>query len=396
MPPVIKRLASIDVFRAITMLLMVFVNDLDPVEKVPLWIKHAAEGEDRLGFADTVFPAFLFIVGLSIPLAIGQLQKKGRSFKEIAKHVLLRTLALLVMGFFHVNLEQYTSSAAWLPKPIWEILVTAAFFLVWLDYPSFLSKSKRYLLQVSGIVLLLIMAAVFKGGDAEHPVWMKPYWWGILGLIGWAYLICAGIYLLSRGSFAVQLAAAVFFLLFSLGEQAGWLEWLHPIKKYIWIAGSGAMPAFTMMGVVISCLYTRLADKNKIGWLGVILPVAGTALIGWGFWVRPYGGIAKLEDTPAWVGICTGISILAFGILVWLVDWRQKQHWFSLILPAGTSALTCYLLPYFLYSFYKLVHFTYPLFLNEGTGGMIRSALVACLLVLLTGWMEKKHIRLKI
>ena len=55
----IRRLASIDVFRAITMLLMIFVNDLVLDVKVPDWLEHAAEGEDRLGLADTVFPAFL-------------------------------------------------------------------------------------------------------------------------------------------------------------------------------------------------------------------------------------------------------------------------------------------------------------------------------------------------
>jgi len=66
-----RRLASIDVFRAITMCWMIFVNDLVLDEKVPRWLEHAAEGEDRLGMADTVFPAFLFIVGLSIVFAVG-------------------------------------------------------------------------------------------------------------------------------------------------------------------------------------------------------------------------------------------------------------------------------------------------------------------------------------
>ena len=36
------RLASIDVFRAITMLLMIFVNDLWSVKNVPRWMEHAA------------------------------------------------------------------------------------------------------------------------------------------------------------------------------------------------------------------------------------------------------------------------------------------------------------------------------------------------------------------
>ena len=42
---VTRRLASIDAFRAITMLLMIFVNDLELDEKVPRWLEHAKEGE---------------------------------------------------------------------------------------------------------------------------------------------------------------------------------------------------------------------------------------------------------------------------------------------------------------------------------------------------------------
>ena len=113
-----SRFKSVDVFRAITMLLMVFVNDIDPVKDVPEWIKHVGRNVDGLGFADTIFPAFLFIVGLSLPFAIGNRLKKGQSFNQVAVYIVTRSLALLVMGFFHVNLENY-SPAALLPKPIW-------------------------------------------------------------------------------------------------------------------------------------------------------------------------------------------------------------------------------------------------------------------------------------
>ena len=54
-----NRLDSIDVFRAITMLLMIFVNDLWTLEGIPAWLGHKEAGEEGLGLADTVFPAFL-------------------------------------------------------------------------------------------------------------------------------------------------------------------------------------------------------------------------------------------------------------------------------------------------------------------------------------------------
>jgi len=53
--------------------------------------------------ADVVFPAFLFIVGLSVPFGTDQRLTKGDSEMTILKHVLLRSLAMIVMGVFHVN-----------------------------------------------------------------------------------------------------------------------------------------------------------------------------------------------------------------------------------------------------------------------------------------------------
>src|SRR5258707_15557759 len=105
-----RRLASIDTFRALTMFLMIFVNDLVLVKDVPAWLEHAGETEDRLGLADIVFPAFLFIVGLSIPFAIGGRIAKGFSRSSTLMHILQRSLALLVMGFHVVNYENYNGT----------------------------------------------------------------------------------------------------------------------------------------------------------------------------------------------------------------------------------------------------------------------------------------------
>ena len=60
-----QRIASIDITRALTMLLMIFVNDLWSLSNIPAWLEHTAAQEDGMGVADAVFPAFLFIVGMS-------------------------------------------------------------------------------------------------------------------------------------------------------------------------------------------------------------------------------------------------------------------------------------------------------------------------------------------
>ena len=57
-----NRLKSIDILRALTMLLMIFVNDLWTLTDIPGWLEHKAAHDDGMGLADVVFPAFLFIV----------------------------------------------------------------------------------------------------------------------------------------------------------------------------------------------------------------------------------------------------------------------------------------------------------------------------------------------
>jgi predicted acyltransferase len=59
MDNLLRRVRSIDAFRAVTMFLMIFVNDLDGMPNTPKWIQHAGINMDALGLADTIFPAFL-------------------------------------------------------------------------------------------------------------------------------------------------------------------------------------------------------------------------------------------------------------------------------------------------------------------------------------------------
>lgn len=396
MPSFKQRLASIDVFRALTMFLMIFVNDLWSLTNIPLWLEHTQAAEDGMGLADVVFPAFLFIVGLSVPFAIGNRWSKGASQTNILGHILVRSLALLVMGLFHVNLESYNSEAALLPKTIWEILLTISFFLIWLDYAPTLSKQKRYLLQGAGIALLAFLAITYKGGETGHTVWLQRHWWGILGLIGWSYLLSSLVFLYSKGKFPILISALVFFTLFNIAAHAGWLHWLEPIRPYIWITGDGSSPALTMAGIVTAVIYSSLAEKGKYNNCFMILLIFGVIMLAGGFAIRPLGGISKIRATPSWVMICTGISILFFTALIWLVDRKHKQNWFAVIKPAGTSTLTAYLLPYIIYPLYVLIGISFPAFLLNGIVGLLKSLVFALLIILLTGLLEKWRIRLKI
>ncbi|MDI3320713.1 DUF5009 domain-containing protein [Pinibacter soli] len=385
-----KRLKSIDVFRAVTMFLMIFVNDVDGVQKIPEWIKHVDSHTDGMGFADVIFPAFLFIVGLSLPFAIRHRINKGDSVQQIALYIFSRSLALLIMGLFQVNLDNY-SKASILSKGLWMLLITISFFIIWLDYSPEMPKAKKNICVGAGITLLALMAILYRSGDPANPGWMHASWWGILGIIGWAYLVCAIVFLLSKGNFNILLIAFVAFVAINICAHTG------IFTKRLWVVNDGSSASLVMAGALISSLYTKIAGTKNDGGLLWLLAICGTAMIALGFIVRPYvGGISKIHSTPAWVFICTGISILAFEFFIWLVDIKGKEKWFSFISPAGTSTLTCYLIPYILFAIFRMTGFTYPVFLKEGAGGIIRSFVMAFIVSWLVGLMEKRRIRLKL
>lgn len=392
------RIGSIDVFRALTMLLMIFVNDLWSLKDIPQWLGHTEAAADGMGLADVVFPAFLFIVGLSIPFAISNRLGKGQSTRKISIHILTRSIALIVMGVYMVNLENYNTELAVLNKYWWQILMTLAFFLIWMQYPRANKKISYfyYGLQISGFILLVLLAATYKGGTVNNPVWMKTHWWGILGLIGWAYLISSFVYLLVGSNLILLLSALFFFNLFNFADSTGWLDFMSAIKKHVWIVGSGSMPAFTMGGVVASVIYSKLSKKGNIKQFLLAMIVLGVILLIFGFGTRPLWGISKIRATPAWVGICTGISFLSFGLLYIIIDVWKKRKWFSIIDPAGTSTLTCYLIPYYSYAITALLGFSLPIALRTGGIGILKSILFALLIVQITGLLERLNIKLRI
>lgn len=89
------RLISLDVFRGITIALMILVNS--PGNATPYaWLDHSAWHGCTL--ADVVFPFFIVIVGLSSVLALTPLKAKGCSTTTILEKIIRRTGYIFFMG----------------------------------------------------------------------------------------------------------------------------------------------------------------------------------------------------------------------------------------------------------------------------------------------------------
>ena len=127
-----NRVAAIDVLRSITMFLMLFVNDIPGLKGVPGWLFHATAQQDMLGFSDTIFPAFLFCVGMSVPFALENRFKKGENYLQVITHILIRTFSLVVMGLFTLNCSGHgVLSGSW-----FMLLMAIGFALTWIDAPA--------------------------------------------------------------------------------------------------------------------------------------------------------------------------------------------------------------------------------------------------------------------
>jgi len=390
-----QRVVSIDILRALIMVLMIFVNDLWSLHNIPLWLEHVAPGVDGIGLADTVFPAFLFIVGLSLPFAIDNRRNKGDSQWELVKHVLTRSIALLVMGVFLVNGETLNADAMGMQPNVYDALCCISFILIWNLYPKTFNKNIVYLLKFIGIASLITLAILYRGKENGIIERFAPHWWGILGLIGWSYLAAGLITVFAKNKFSVIISAWIFFCVLSMAAKAGFVPGL--ILNYIpeSISG-GTLAGLTMGGVLTSLIFQYFRAKKNNKRLTLFYLAFSVLLITLSIVTRPYWKLAKLGATPAWLFLCSAFTILAFLAIYWITDVYGKANWFKIIKPAGTDTLLCYLMPYFVYFLLTIFHFTLPEAILSGGVGLLKSLLFAILCVFIAGKLNKLGVRLKL
>jgi heparan-alpha-glucosaminide N-acetyltransferase len=391
-----QRIVSIDILRALTMLLMIFVNDFWTLKDVPFWMLHRKFGVDGIGLSDVVFPAFLFIVGLSLPYALENRRKKGDSKLQIAVHILLRMSALLIMGVFLVNGETFNATATGFPGWTYAILICVSFIAIWNTYPDSLSKIIPLVIRVAAFAVLITLAVVYRGGHDEHIHRFGPQWWGILGLIGWAYLASALVTLLAGNRFLIILGGWIFFSLLSILYKAG----LIPHQSILNIIPNailgGTLTGLTMGGVLASWIFRYFVEKKEnLKLTGALLLFAGLLFI-LSVITHPYWGLAKLGATPAWLFLCSSITIVAFLIIYWIADVYGKGSWFGLIKPAGTATILCYLVPDIVYAIRDVIAIRLPEFMVTGGIGLIKSFLYALMCVIITGLLIRLGVRMKL
>jgi predicted acyltransferase len=375
------RVLAIDAFRGITILVMIFVNTLAGVCGMPAWMEHAPADVDAMTFPDVVFPAFLFIVGMSIPFAMAQRQAAGDSGWQLARHVLARAAGLLVLGVFMVNAEEgYNEAAMGMSIHLWSLLFYVCAILVWAVY-RFENKALAVALRAVGLAGLIALALAFRGGP-DGGSRLAPQWWGILGLIGWAYLYAATAWTLARGRLlplaALMLACIAWYGL--AGPGAAQTE--NAVHASIAICG-------TLTALIFFGDRRQAAPFARALALAIML-----AALAW--LLRPYFKISKIYATPSWALYSAAICVLLFAAMYWLVDLKQQRGWTAFFRPAAANPLLVYIIPYIVYALMQYLHLSFPSALGAGWPGFLWAVGYAVIVMGLAAGLNRMHIKLQL
>ena len=358
--PSSRRVVSLDIFRGLTMAVMIFVNALPESGGLPWWTHHARATEDRMTYVDMVFPFFLFIVGMSLPLSIAHRLKKNPSTLALWPHIFLRSLSLLVLGLILANAEGADTARMGLSGSVWAILALLSAALYLNVYPR--SKTFRpyaIALRIIGFAGTLILLAIFRRTTASgHVAWLDFSYPEILGLIGISYFASALVYIPTRNSKSMQWIWFILFLTVNIVSSAHlWLFPLH-VPLYIWPFGNGAMPCIILAGVATANLL--MPSQTSTPSIPKLWPtlVFGIGMLLAGFLLTPLG-ISKIRATPTWCLYSAGAAAIMIAGLYWLCDIRRHTAWAFLLRPAGSNTLLTYLLPDFWYFLTVAVGFTW-------------------------------------
>ena len=127
------HIESLDVFRGLTIASMILVNNPGDWRAVYTPLLHVAW--DGCSFADVVFPAFIFIVGVATSFAFTRRRNEGHGRGAIVWRIVRRTLLLIALGIV-LNISAPPSETGALRFPgvlqrIGIVYAITAMFVMW-------------------------------------------------------------------------------------------------------------------------------------------------------------------------------------------------------------------------------------------------------------------------
>jgi len=387
-----NRLISLDVFRGLTIAGMVLVNN--PGTSPVYWPLDHAEW-NGLTPTDWIFPFFLFIVGVAIPIALGRRIEQGitaRTYTKIvsrAVSIYLLGLAVSVLPFFDFT---KTDAPDTLKLAIWLSMAAALLFLLLRNY------------KIAGILAGLAVVGIIAMNLAGYNV--VPYNFsmmrimGVLPRIAVCYLVASLIFLHTNWRQQLYIAGALligYWLLMTLVPVPGcevtsmndkacnlaaYIDRMILTEPHMWRVSKvfdpegilSTIPAIvtTLSGVLTGTWIMRRDDGksargdsetatkssppyeggvdaasadgvvlyrlNKVSaifFFGVVL-----FALGW-IW-NGFFPFNKSLWTSSYVLVTSGLALFVFGFCYWLIDIKGYKKWAWPFVVFGANALALF------------------------------------------------------
>ena len=361
-------------------------------------------------FVDLVFPAFLFIVGMSIPLGLGARRAKGEPVAKTLWHIALRTISLLSIGILMVHETPNSTALGW-SGDWWCVLMYTSAITAFCSIapPASIPKSKWAAWQMAncgvsliGIATLVWLAVAFRGSNGERIITLSPFalsthWYGILGLIGWAYLVTCLVYLFcDHNRTAILGCMALLFCLFATNKMGAfegfWLGKILGIGEML-----GSLPAISLGGLLLGSMLTAadMADRGtrRRFTIWFVAGCVAAALL-----LNPAYGISKNRATPPWcLWACAITAALWYGFYL-VCDVRPMKFVARPLALGGQNVLLAYLLSEMLPGLLEALHLSGwygHLAANLGLA-ITRSALCGALILLVSTNLNRRGFRLRL
>jgi predicted acyltransferase len=296
------RLVSLDVFRGLTIAGMVLVNNPGSWAHIYWPLEHAVWN----GWTptDLVFPFFLFIVGVAIPLGLGRRVERGDKFRTLFLKVVYRSLIIFALGEFLAGFPYFHLSTIRIPGVLQRIAV--CYFFASLIYLKTRPRTQAIIALALLVVYCLLMKYV--------PV--PGYGSGDLSKVG------------SLASFIDR----------------------SVLGPHIWKAGIVFDPEglLSTMGALATTLFgvltgyrLRCETRTPIEKVaGMFIAGACCVMIGWAW--SPWFPINKSLWTSSYVFFTGGLALQLFALCYWLIDIKGYRAWAKPFVVFGVNAIALF------------------------------------------------------
>ena len=307
-----KRVAAIDVLRALAIIGMVISGQMLWNAELPAFMFHAQLPPPTFAFnpevpgitwVDLVFPFFLFSMGAAMPLALRRREAKGEGLKQVAGSALHRFVWLAAFAIIlgNTRMGRLTLLQPWAAALV-TLVVWGLFFAMFVRLPQ-LDKRGNTRLNWGGFLLLAAFTMLYKPlFGVEVSLYQSDI---IILILASMALFGTILWWLTRQSTVMRVVVigAIALLKMASSVEGSWCAWLwqqtpaawlfrFEFLKYLCLVLSGTLAGDVIHRALKQKPADEVQENRANGPLTGLLVALMAALIGvqmWGLFVREVG-----------------------------------------------------------------------------------------------------------